>query len=232
MSGIPLGRSAAQWRQQGRVRRRQAAETARAACFPFSHSSAGTAAVGRNSRRLRLPGVDVSAHGRSTRKLRRMEHSSHSPGRRAFLRGRSGRNTIPVRLPWIAIDRFVEDCTRCGACLTACPESIIVSSGGGFPGIDFSRGECTFCGACADACPESLFDRTCAEPWKLRANISGDCLAMRRILCRSCEDACPQDAIAFEAAPGRLPSPEINTAECTGCGACVSSCPENAISVQ
>ena len=161
-----------------------------------------------------------------------MGNTLHKPGRRAFLKGGSGRKTFVVRLPWLASHRFVDDCTRCGECLAACPEKIIVASAGGFPSINFAQGECTFCGACADACPESLFDRRRAAPWKLKASISGECLAKKRVMCRSCEDACAQKAIAFKPAPRRPPLPEINIADCTGCGGCVSVCPENAIAIQ
>ena len=161
-----------------------------------------------------------------------MGDPAHNPTRRAFLRGRPGRDTIHVRLPWLATQRFVDDCTRCGQCLAACPEKIIVPFTGGFPGIDFERGECTFCGACADSCPESLFDRSLAQPWKFKALISDECLAKRHIMCRSCEDACAHKAVDFKLALGRPPSPEISIADCTGCGACVSVCPENAISIQ
>ena len=161
-----------------------------------------------------------------------VEYSTHNPSRRAFLKGRSGRETDRVRLPWLDTQNFEHDCSRCDECLSACPEGIIVPSTGGFPSIDFSRGECTFCGACADACPESLFDRSRARPWSLKALISEDCLAKRDIMCRSCQDACAQSAIDFGIAPGRLPSPEVNTINCTGCGGCVPVCPENAISIQ
>jgi ferredoxin-type protein NapF len=161
-----------------------------------------------------------------------MGETAHNAHRRAFLTGRSGTNTIHVRLPWLTTHRFEDDCTRCGECLAACPENIIAASNGGFPSIDFSRGECTFCGACADACPELLFDRRRPEPWKFTALISASCLAKRHVMCRSCEDACAHTAIAFTPIPGRLPSPEINTDHCTGCGACVSVCPENAIAIQ
>ncbi len=161
-----------------------------------------------------------------------MRDTAHKPGRRAFLSGHPGRKTIDVRLPWLVTHRFVDDCTRCGECLAVCPEKIIVTSAGGFPSIDFAKGECTFCGACADSCPESLFDRSLAQPWKFKALISDNCLAKRHIMCRSCEDACTQKAMEFHPAPGRLAAPEINIASCTGCGACVSVCPENAISIQ
>ena len=156
----------------------------------------------------------------------------HKPARRAFLKGRTGGKTFDVRLPWLATHRFVDDCTRCGECLAACPEKVIVPSAGGFPSIDFANGECTFCGACAEACPEPLFDRGRAEPWQFKALISGQCLAKRRVMCRSCEDACALGAIAFKPAARRPPLPEIMSADCTGCGACVSVCPENAIAIQ
>jgi len=51
---------------------------------------------------------------------------------------------------------IVDRCTRCGACAAACPETIITAGDGGFPAVDFHRGECTFCGACADACPVKI----------------------------------------------------------------------------
>jgi ferredoxin-type protein NapF len=157
---------------------------------------------------------------------------AHNSNRRGFLTGRGGGNVIHARLPWLATQHFEDACTRCGECLAACPEKIIAPSTGGFPSIDFSRGECTFCGACADACPEILFDRHWAEPWKFKALISADCLAKRHVMCRSCEDACAHGAIAFIPTRGRLPSPEINISHCTGCGACVSVCPETAIAIR
>jgi len=161
-----------------------------------------------------------------------MGDTAHSSTRRAFLTARPHGKTIHVRLPWLAADRFVDDCTRCGECLSACPEKIIAPSTGGFPSIDFARGECTFCGACADACPESLFHRHGTEPWTFKAVISDECLAKRHVMCRSCEDACALRAIVFAPVSGGFPSPEIAIADCTGCGGCVSVCPENAVSIQ
>lgn len=161
-----------------------------------------------------------------------MAETAHNSNRRAFLRGRSAPDGSQVRLPWLVTQRFEDDCTRCGECLSACPEGIIAPSDGGYPSIDFSKGECTFCGACADACPETLFDRRRGQAWRFKAAISDDCLARRQIMCRSCEDACAHGAIAFPLTSGRIPSPDIRSDRCTGCGACVSVCPENAIAIQ
>lgn len=161
-----------------------------------------------------------------------MEHPAHDPGRRALLRGRTGRGALHARLPWLIAGRFLDGCTRCGACLDACPENIIAPSAGKFPSVDFTRGECTFCAACVDACPEPLFDRDRPAPWHFKARVSEGCLAMRHIMCQSCEDACPNRAIAFRPVVGRLPTPEIDLALCTGCGACVSVCPAQAVSIR
>ena len=66
--------------------------------------------------------------------------------RRGLLRGRLTTPKPGVQLPWsVSWDEFITDCTRCGDCLTACPEQILVKGDGGFPTVDFLRGECTFC---------------------------------------------------------------------------------------
>ncbi len=154
------------------------------------------------------------------------------PARRAFLRGRPLPARRPAVLPWLdaGVD-FHETCTRCRACLEACPEDIIVADAEGFPGIDFRRGACSFCGACAAACPEPLFDRAAAEAWDLKAAIGPDCLARRQVVCQSCKEVCGEGAIHFSLAPGRVPLPGLDAARCTGCGACVAVCPAGAITV-
>ena len=61
------------------------------------------------------------------------------------------------------------------------------------------------------------------------AVINNDCLAEAGIVCRSCGDACPDLAIRFRPRVG-LPSEAIvNAIVCTGCGDCVSVCPNDAI---
>jgi ferredoxin-type protein NapF len=153
------------------------------------------------------------------------------PARRALLRGRPASGPAPVRPPWVRALRFTDGCTRCGACLEACPEHIIVAGDGGFPEVDFRRGACTFCGRCAAACPEPLFDREAVRPWDVAATIGEACLARRGIVCESCRDACEPRAIRFRHVPGRVAVPEVAAEACTGCGACVAICPAAAITV-
>ena len=85
--------------------------------------------------------------------------------RRQFLRGNfSGSNTVP-RPPWaLAEAAFASACTRCGDCINACPQHILVLDREARPTLDFGRGECTFCGKCVDACqPQALMKRELAH---------------------------------------------------------------------
>ena len=151
--------------------------------------------------------------------------------RRRFLR--PGANKTGLRPPWLLNPAsFVDDCSRCGECITRCPEQVLVAGDGGFPEASFSWGECTFCGDCTKHCEKHLFNPDSeALPWSYVAFVAESCLSYRGIMCRSCEDACEPRAIRFPLVVGAVPVPIINNDACTGCGACVAPCPEQAISV-
>ncbi|RDV24505.1 ferredoxin-type protein NapF [Alteromonas aestuariivivens] len=152
--------------------------------------------------------------------------------RRSFLTlGRTRNVNTAPRLPWLrAPETFTDQCTQCQACAEHCPQNIIVRGDGGFPGVNFSIGECTFCYECASHCPEGLFNERSESPWSLNLEISQACLAEQRIVCQSCRDACEPNAIRFPLTSG-VPRPEVDTSTCTGCGACISDCPADAISL-
>ena len=157
--------------------------------------------------------------------------------RRALLRGEVTGRTSAIRPPWIAPDvNFTDRCSRCGECISICPESIIQSSDGGFPAVNFSSGECTFCGECVAVCDTGALSLTAFQeglpPWQLIPSIGEGCLALNHVVCRSCAEQCEQRAIRFRPAPGGISYPEVFSSQCNGCGACVGVCPVKAVSVQ
>jgi len=151
--------------------------------------------------------------------------------RRDFLRGRKSSTSPVPRPPWALVAGDFEDrCTRCGDCLRVCPTAILVAGDGGFPTVDFSRGECTFCGDCAAACtPRALLREAGREAWNQRARIGEACLAQRGVECRICGEACGVGAIRFRPRVGGVALPQLDEAACNGCGACLAPCPVQAI---
>ena len=151
--------------------------------------------------------------------------------RRALLKGKV-RDEPALRPPWAAPETsFTQLCTRCGECQDVCETEIIRRGDGGFPEVDFSRGECTFCRACVDVCPESALDERFPS-WEQTAHIGSECLGPKGVYCKSCGEVCEVGAIRFTFDNGRVPVPEVNTEACNGCGACVSLCPVEAITIK
>lgn len=151
--------------------------------------------------------------------------------RRNFIHGQIKPPRQPVRPPWSSETSIREHCETCGFCAKQCPEGIIVLNKTGFPQVDFSRGECTFCEACAKSCPADVFSRTEHRPWTLALSLVQGCFAAEGIFCRSCGDACPERAIRFEAKLGGIAALRIDDDACTGCGACISVCPRDVLSL-
>lgn len=158
-----------------------------------------------------------------------------STSRRGFLKGRFSSDADMQRPPWAIPDGAFEDaCTRCGDCLKACPPAILVAAAGGYPAVDFSRGECSFCGDCVSACkPRALQrDDAGAVPWRLKAVIGDACLARRGVECRVCGEVCGAAAIRFRPSRGGVAQPQFDAACCTGCGGCLAPCPAGAIAMK
>lgn len=153
--------------------------------------------------------------------------------RRGFFRGKP-RPKAEIRPPWaLAEAEFTDRCTRCSDCLGACPEQIIVSGDGGFPTINFSRGECTFCGDCLKVCTaQALSALQNVQPWPYKALIAPACLPHQGVECRVCGDYCAVRAIRFTPRIGGSPLPEIDSEKCTGCGACIAPCPVAAVTIR
>lgn len=152
-----------------------------------------------------------------------------STARRSFLRGGSPVAT-DRQPPWTGPD-FTDQCLRCGDCINACPEQVLVKGDGGFPQMNFEREGCSLCQTCVEVCPAPVFDlQRPAFSW--RAHINTSCLALNNIHCQSCQEHCDTRAIHFSYQLGRVPGPNVDNEQCTGCGACLSACPQDAIQLR
>ncbi len=154
--------------------------------------------------------------------------------KRAALFGGVSAHTRPIRPPWTDEERLADACTRCGDCMSACPERVLVAGQGGFPEFNPGQGTgaCTFCRACVEACDAPVFDPARITPWSLIVHIENiSCLAHAGIHCSSCSDACDEDAVQMRPRIGGPPLPTLSEAKCTGCGACVGICPGQAVTL-
>ncbi len=155
-----------------------------------------------------------------------------SISRRQFLRADFRAERMALRPPWALPEAdFVAACTRCGACVRACPPAILRQAVNGFPEVDFARGACTFCGQCQAACTVGALAPAAARaaPWALKAQIAPVCFAQHGVLCSVCREQCEAGAIGWQRTPGRAPLPRVDPGTCTGCGACYAPCPARAI---
>jgi len=129
-------------------------------------------------------------------------------------------------------------CSRCGSCMRACPESIIVPDWGiGGPGsmltprLDFSRRYCNeWCRVCTGVCPTGAIRRLSLEDKRAlsigMAQVDRThCLAWKDSqYCMVCYEFCSYQAVRIVEHNG-VNCPEVNEAQCRGCGACQSHCP-------
>ncbi|WP_314284230.1 ferredoxin-type protein NapF [Haemophilus sputorum] len=169
------------------------------------------------------------------------ENTGPSLSRRGFLRGqflntlKSEQVTLQghqaIRPPWANLANFLEKCTACGRCVEVCETKIIKQGVGGYPEIDFTRGECTFCTECVKVCPEDVFLSLDEPAWLHKIEILDQCLLKQRIECRSCGDYCPERAIRFRPTLGGIATLQMDLTACNGCGACLNICPTKAIRI-
>ncbi|KIC09462.1 ferredoxin [Leisingera sp. ANG-M1] len=158
-------------------------------------------------------------------------HASTAPSRRAFLTGRVARPEPQFRPPWTDEDRVQAHCTSCNACVESCPEQIIEFDSRNRPRINFRGSECTFCEVCAEACPKPVFDLLQPSPWPVTVSIGDDCLLSAGISCQLCTDSCDPRALRMDLSVRPVGAIRIDPEACSGCGACLATCPNDAIAI-
>ena len=137
---------------------------------------------------------------------------------------------------------FESVCSRCGACVEACPVKCIqidasACVGDGYPYIAPAIAPCVVCDelACMKACPTGAL--TLVDKFSIRMGLAEvkheTCLRHHGEDCRLCLEACPmgENAIVVSANSGRV---LVKPGGCTGCGMCEQACPTHptAITVQ
>ena len=150
--------------------------------------------------------------------------------RRRFFGGRRS-EPPPFRPPWsLSEAQFADRCSRCDECVRACPTGLLVRSEGGFPVADFSHAACTFCAECVAVCKPGALSRSADQPpWQFVIAIERSCLPLQGVECRVCGEACEVGAIRVLPRLGGAALPEVDSALCSGCGACLAPCPVTAI---
>jgi MauM/NapG family ferredoxin protein len=137
--------------------------------------------------------------------------------------------------------RFLAACTRCDACITACPKWAIRKAGDelgvavdGTPVILPEINPCWLCKdlPCITACePGALQPLAAREDVRMGlAEVDpAICYSATGNICEACQERCPVRPRAIRLVRGA--PPEIDTALCTGCGVCAHLCPADALRI-
>ncbi|MBI2193402.1 MAG: 4Fe-4S dicluster domain-containing protein [Planctomycetes bacterium] len=138
--------------------------------------------------------------------------------------------------------QFGQACTRCDACIRACPHGVVRKAGPEFgpdlfetPVVVPRENPCRMCAdvPCIRSCKAGALARPNPGPVKIGTAIVGveKCYLARGQPCDYCLKHCPVRPRAIRAGPPGRP-PAVDASACTGCGVCVQICPAEAIEVE
>ena len=138
-----------------------------------------------------------------------------------------------------SIDRFLDRCTACHLCISACPTHVLQPAfleygfaGLMMPHLDFTKAFCTYtCRTCEEICPDgaiSLLDLADKQVTRIgEAQLDEDkCIVKTKGTdCAACSEQCPTQAVSTVPYGSNLRLPRLNRDLCIGCGACEYACP-------
>jgi ferredoxin len=167
---------------------------------------------------------------------------------RAAVRRASAVPAVTVPPGARSVDRYLDSCTACGLCVSACPSKVLGASHKLFglrgllaPVLDYAVSYCQYeCTSCLDICPSGSLERLRLEQKKL-VKIGDAALVRERCIvftsktkCGACAEHCPTGAVHMVPSSTGIPEPVFTSSICIGCGACHHACPvrpERAITV-
>lgn len=151
-------------------------------------------------------------------------------------REKAGKQGFPVLPPGAeSLKRFSSLCTGCQLCVSVCQHQALRTEMSGAnmlqPSLCFTNGYChAECTACSRVCPTGAI-RPLETRVKRRLQLGRAVLHPERCLvrtecasCTECARHCPSSAIVLADVQG-VRMPLVDSALCTGCGACEFYCP-------
>lgn len=125
---------------------------------------------------------------------------------------------------------FLQTCSRCGACVNACPANAIVineRTADGAPFVDANAAACVVCATldCMNVCPTGALVPVPMADIDMGTAIWNPATCLRTAgaePCTTCVDVCPIGEVAI-----RLDGNNVQVIEdgCVGCGLCQNKCP-------
>lgn len=140
-----------------------------------------------------------------------------------FVRHANESNSVPRPPTALEEKEFLQSCTGCGECVSACPNRIITVRNQ-LAELDLELNYCSHCHECQRACPTLALSHSISD-CSLRPTITSNCNPQTAFYCAECQEVCPARAISIN----KNSKPLIELDLCNGCNLCQYHCPVSAI---